>query len=58
METVILDQASVTPLVAIDEYFSNLKTPPEAVSADAWADLVASLRYTHELARLARVLAV
>lgn len=58
MDTVILEKKSAPAMVAIDDYVANLQTPPEAVSPDAWADLVASLRYTHDLARLARELAV
>jgi hypothetical protein len=57
METVILDKKSAPLMVAIDEYVANLQMPPDAVSPDAWADLVAALRYTHDLARLARELA-
>jgi hypothetical protein len=54
METVILDQMKATPSIALDEFLATIQTPPDTVSADAWADLVASLRYTHDLARLAR----
>ena len=54
METVILDQTKATPPVALDEFLANMQTPPDAVSPDAWADLVAALRYTHDLARLAQ----
>lgn len=53
----ILDNKSAPSIVAIDEYVANLQAPPATVSSDAWADLVEALRYTHDLARLARELA-
>jgi hypothetical protein len=56
METVILDQSIVAPAPGLDEYLAKLQAAPDLDDSAGWGDLVASLRYTHELARLARAL--
>ena len=58
METVTLEQLSTTPSLGLEEYLAKLQSPSDAESSVVWEDLVASLRDTHELARLARGLAI
>ncbi len=57
METIVLEQTTAPPPIALDEYLKRLKGTAEEASA-VWPELVESLHNTNELARLARGLAI